>query len=535
MKENKKWVFWFATIVIIVTSIPYLLGFSLQGTDWRFSGFLIGVEDGNSYIAKMLRGANGDWLFFSPYTTVHQNGLFAFLPYILLGKLAAEPGVHLQLVAIFQLLRVIGSFLSIFASYDLICLFIDDEGLRRVSLALITLGGGLGWLLIFFVQANSLLTMPLEFYSPESFGFLEVFGLPHLAISRAFLFWGICQYLGSFESKKPIQNSILGGILWLAAGIFQPLTVATGWILLAIHQLIFWITGWIQNQKVEFTPEQVKWIKSAVLMGLISSPIVLYSLIGSEIEPYFSAWTKQNLILSPSPQYYVFAYLVFLPFAVLQMLNVLKKKSIRESFLAGWVIGFPFMAYAPHNLQRRLPEGIWAAIIILAISYLSQKSWKNSKSLWGMYGISFLSTFLVYFGSLQAVVKLSEPIYIPAAEVRMFQYFSANQLVNQHILADYSIGNNLPAWVPEFVVLGHGPESIDYSKYEDLVNKIWGNEISSHEKKDLLLTNDVDFLIRGPEEEENHLWDPGQTKDFNLVYDQSGYMIYQIDELDHQK
>ncbi|MGD8633386.1 MAG: hypothetical protein PVF85_07435, partial [Anaerolineales bacterium] len=69
MKPSQIRCFWlFAALVAILTSIPYVLGFAAQGSDWAFTGFVFGVEDGNSYIAKMLLGSSGDWLFRSPYS-----------------------------------------------------------------------------------------------------------------------------------------------------------------------------------------------------------------------------------------------------------------------------------------------------------------------------------------------------------------------------------------------------------------------------------------------------------------------------------
>ena len=62
-KRYPQWIWVFGFTVMLVTAIPYLLGYAFEGTQWRFTGFVIGVEDGNSYMAKMLRGANGDWLF----------------------------------------------------------------------------------------------------------------------------------------------------------------------------------------------------------------------------------------------------------------------------------------------------------------------------------------------------------------------------------------------------------------------------------------------------------------------------------------
>ena len=70
---------------MILTMIPYIVGYSTQGEGWRFTGFVIGVEDGNSYLTKMLSGADGDWLFRTPYSIEHQKGFLAFISYILLG------------------------------------------------------------------------------------------------------------------------------------------------------------------------------------------------------------------------------------------------------------------------------------------------------------------------------------------------------------------------------------------------------------------------------------------------------------------
>ena len=55
-REEYHWLWKAVLFLLILTSIPYLIGFARQGSEWRFAGFLFGVEDGNSYIAKMLSG-----------------------------------------------------------------------------------------------------------------------------------------------------------------------------------------------------------------------------------------------------------------------------------------------------------------------------------------------------------------------------------------------------------------------------------------------------------------------------------------------
>src|SRR5437763_1311748 len=82
-----RWVARVAAVAAAVSSLPYIAGCLSSTPAWRFGGFVLGIEDGNSYIAKMSLGARGAWLFHLLYTPEpHQPGLF-FPFYLLLGKL----------------------------------------------------------------------------------------------------------------------------------------------------------------------------------------------------------------------------------------------------------------------------------------------------------------------------------------------------------------------------------------------------------------------------------------------------------------
>ncbi len=127
---ERRTVLLFALIVMFITTIPYIIGYSAQGDEYRFSGFVFGVEDGNSYIAKMLNGWSGNLLFRSPYTAYPQAGLYFYLPYLLLGKLGSPPALHEQLVALFHLFRIAAGILFICASYDFTARFVEYRRLR---------------------------------------------------------------------------------------------------------------------------------------------------------------------------------------------------------------------------------------------------------------------------------------------------------------------------------------------------------------------------------------------------------------------
>ena len=159
MKEyisERKTIVIFAVVIMAITMIPYLLGYSNQGEELRYTGFVIGVEDGNSYIAKMRSGTEGNWLFRSPHSAEDQKGAIAYLPYILLGKLASSPASHEQLVALYHIARLFFGILAILASYDFISIYISSPSHRFRALFLVILGGGLGWVLVLINQKGFL-------------------------------------------------------------------------------------------------------------------------------------------------------------------------------------------------------------------------------------------------------------------------------------------------------------------------------------------------------------------------------------------
>src|SRR5215468_11002134 len=181
----------FALFILILTTLPYIAGAAAQGDNWRFGWFMFGVEDGNSYLAKMREGAVGGWLFHIAYTSEPHDGALLFTPYLAAGKLAAlfvapsSPAFVDTMFVIFHVSRLVFDFLLILVLYRFIATFLVKRSLRGLALVLVTLGGGFGWLLVLLNQGNFLGSLPVDFYIPEGYSFLVLYGLPHVALARA--------------------------------------------------------------------------------------------------------------------------------------------------------------------------------------------------------------------------------------------------------------------------------------------------------------------------------------------------------------
>jgi hypothetical protein len=475
--KNRQWVIIWGMFVFGITIIPYLLGFALQGVDWRFSGFVFGVEDGNSYIAKMMNGAYGDWLFRTPFTTLKQSGILAFIPYLVLGKLTTEPGQHEQLLALFQGFRLAGILLYCLAAYDFFRLFSSNDNLIRWGVIISTIWGGLGWMTLFGLKGSGYSGLPVDLYSPETFGFLSLFGLPHLAFSRALLAWGWCLFIKTDVSQTPWRRGLVIGILWLFMGLFQPLSVVTAWAGMGGAWLVSRILEIIQNKKnfnILKSQNTTDRLKTAVVACAISSFWIIYNVLAIIRDPFLKGWSEQNIIRSPALIDYFFSFCLVLVPAGFGFYLVLRKKIMAGAMLVGFVILFPLLAYFPINLQRRLPDGIWWILIALSIIGIGElgKKWRTRLQALVMAGI-FTSVFLL-IGGVFSTLTPTQPVYAPIEKIQAIEAIGNNWGGQGRpiVLADYQISNIVPAWINAKVLIGHGPESVNLQQMQEIVEDI---------------------------------------------------------------
>src|SRR5260221_12896694 len=103
----------------------------------------------------------------------------------------SSPGFVDAMLLIFHVSRLFFDFLLSVVLYRFIAAFLVKRSLRWLALILVTLSGGFGWLLILLNQGNLLGSLPIDFFLPEGYSFLVLYGLPHVALARAAMFGGL--------------------------------------------------------------------------------------------------------------------------------------------------------------------------------------------------------------------------------------------------------------------------------------------------------------------------------------------------------
>ena len=526
-KAERKWIWLYALLIMVITSVPYVIGFLMQDDHWRYTGFVFGVEDGNSYIAKMLSGAYGAWLFRTPYTTHSQQGVLAYFPYLALGRVSLASLRHTSLVWWFQVFRWAGGIMMVHGTYDFVSIFLKNISSRRFATVVATAGGGLGWLVVLGLDGIWQNGLPLEFYSPETFGFLSLYGLPHLACARGLLMWGLARYLTG--GGHPWRDGLITGLLWLLLGIMQPMTVLIGGAVIGLHLLLTGI-GWITRR----ADLQSKWklqFQYALGMAIVSAPLIAYTAIAFLTDPFLRVWSAQNILPSPPIPDYLLAYGIMLLLAVFGAKFVLQHNDKnRWLLILGWIALFPILAYAPFNVQRRLVEGAWVAMVVFAVAAF--ETYKPGVQRIIRYGLltSFLPGLILIAGGVATVMQLKTPLYRPASEVAVFEFLAKNADVNDIVLASYETSNPLPAWAPLRIMIGHGPESFQLEKGKARVDRFFQTGTSDEERLELLNEFQVRYVFWGPNERDLGPWQPSQADYLQAWYENDGYQVFKVIE-----
>jgi len=524
--REKRWVFAWAILLAVITTIPYIMGFIGENENWLFSGFVYGVEDGNSYIAKMRLGASGAWLFRSPYTTQAQEGVLAFLPYILLGKLAVGREMHTQFIILFHLFRIVSIPFVVYATYQFVSLFLKEIYWRRWVTLLATVGGGVGWLLLILGEQNWLGSLPLAWISPEWFGYLSILGQPHLILARALLLSGLTFYL---KSSQNVTYAWVAGLIFLGMGFVHSLSLVSAYFVIGLHVLVIWLRAFTTQTK----PIAWRWTRAAIRALIGPAPILLYMVYRFTTDPFLRSWTEQNKILTPHPAHIFVAYGLILPFVILGIKPMIKRRRWSGLLPLLWLAALPLLAYAPHNLQRRLPEGMW--VIVLTLGALGLQHLTKDHRRWRNIGGALLIAFsiptslLILAGGIGVTGQPAQPVYRPLEEVRAFEQIVAIDSTIPSVISSFDTGNALPAWTDAKVVIGHGPESINLRVNAAKVEAFYANRMEPEDAIAFLRSNNINTIFFGPSERKLGEFEPGNRPDYVLLYQSGDYMIYKVD------
>ncbi len=544
-----RWVCMASVVVLLIVSIPYAVAWGCQTPERVFSGFNFIVDDAFSYLAKMRQGAGGAWLFHIAYTPETHSAALFYLFYLLLGKLAVVlPGADLtaRMVWVYHGARVVFGLGLLLTVYRFLAEFTERVAVRRLAWLMVTLGGGLGWLLAAVGQYDWLGSIPLDFYLAEGFAFLALYGFPHIALAQSLLLWGVLFLLRAwgpsprskvqspshalrfthyvlritFHVSRSTFHAATAGICWLVMGLIIPFYVAVAWAVMGAAWLV-----------LGFRERRVLWREglAAGAAVFVSAPVVAYSAWVFITEPVYATWAAQNRILSPPPLHYLAAYGVPLVLAAFAARDAWREEELGWLALA-WVGVTPFLVYLPFNLQRRLVAGVQVPLCLLA-------AWGGAR-LWGAgrrwLVVALLATMaatsLVFLAGSGAWMLARPPlVFRDAGEVAALDWLAGQVQPDDVVLTAYDTGNYLPARVGARVFLGHGLETVNAEEKEAQVEQFFDATTDDAWRRQLLARYGVDYVFWGPAERTMGAFNPHLAFYLRPVYEGGDYAVFEVE------
>jgi hypothetical protein len=513
--SRREWraVILFALAVLLLTTLPYLVGAAAGDPDQRFGWFTFRVEDGNSYLAKMRQGAAGDGLFRLPYTHEPHDGALMFVPYLLLGKVAAllvppdSPALTDAMLLVYHIARLIFGGLLILVTYRFVAVFLRSRRLRWLALTLICLGGGAGWLLIALGAGYWYGEPPLDINVPEAYTFYLFYGLPHLSLARAGLLGG---WLFMFRAARPgpprrwLLAAGLAGACWLVTALCAPFLVAVIGGVLGAWGLAVWL-------RTRTFPGALA--LRAAIAAVPAGVMLLYTLLAVGANPALSAFQAQNLLLSPHPAHLIAGYGLYVILA-LPALGWAWRRGGRDArflLLLAWIVAAPLLAYVPVEIQRRLVEGVFVPLCILAAAgmHLGLLRWLQRRA--GRWAVSAVALTLVGLAALTPALTLlysavnvlvpptAAPFYHASDELAALDWLNANASPDSVALAaDPITANYLPARTALRGYYGHPIETLDVRRKQASARRFFAGEMDAAERCAFLTESRIGHVLDGP-------------------------------------
>jgi hypothetical protein len=508
--RETRWVLLTAALVVGLSCLPYAYAYLTTPPDLRFTGLLFNPQDGNSYYAKMLQGARGEWLFHLPFTSEPHEGAFIFTYYLALGHLARLTGLSIPLI--YHLARAVNGFLCLLAAYGFVTLVTAKVSERRLIFLVVATSSGLGWLI------GLLGYMTVDLWVPEAVTFYAILANPHFSLAMALMpvIFGLGAAGWGRERFPGWARGTLAGGAALLLAVVQPFCLVTVYAVLVVNLAI-----------LAARRRRWPWAEIGVAAAVVvaSAPFLLYDAWVYMVNPALRAWSAQNLTPSPPPWDYALSYGVMLLLALVGGVWALRRGRDVDLLLVVWVGADLILLYLPIPLQRRLVLGLHLPLAILASLGLSRsilpRLRAGRKALTaGILGFSALTNVFLLLGASLAAAQHDPRLYLSADEGRALAWMRDHLPPDAVVLAAPQTGLFIPAWAGQRVVYGHQFETINAEKKKAQVEAFFRGTDDA-----LLHDYGVSYVFVGPRE--RTLGNGAPPDDWQIAFACDGVAVYQ--------
>ena len=497
-------------LVLSMVTLPYIFAARLDGGSHVFNGFLLNPIDGNSYLAKMYQGWEGEWRFRLPFTSDPGKGAFLFLFYLGLGHLSRV--LNLPLIAVFHSTRLLASFLLLYSLWEFYGGILKTRQFRKLAFALASLGSGLGWLLVPFGSFTA------DFWVAETYPFLSSYANPHFPLGLALL---LCLVNPRKLQVQGWHKILTSALVAFALSIINPFG-----IVIALMVLIgIWLWAFLLKAK----PNQI--LTVILTVTIFGFPMVIYDYWVALSDPVFANWNAQNITPSPDLWDLVISLSPALIFGIWGVITWKRSKSREEipmSLLVFWAVLGLISIYLPLDLQRRFMMGLYVPLAGLAAYGIEALS--NLKPGWslvlnaGVLLFSIPTNLLILLAANGGIHSRNPQIFLTTSEIRTLMWISNNSDPDDLILASPDMGLFIPSYSGRRVLYGHPFETVLAEQEKAIVLDYFQGRYETNQVESFIQNRGIDYVLYGPREKD--LGNAAILPEWEIVFENDDVIIY---------
>jgi hypothetical protein len=479
-----RWALGWGAVVIVLSCLPYIYAYTAAPSSHTFGGFLVNYLDGNSYLAKMREGYDGDWLFRLAFTPEKQSGLLVFTLYLALGHLAKATG--LPLIVVFHIARAASGLFLLTTVYRLAAEFTADRSARRWAFAIAAGGGGLAILSLALGRSNAAQFAPVDLLVPEAFGFYSTLTNPHFCLAFALEAWAVLLVIRPTRWNRAVLLVVLV-LAGLGIASMAPYLTPVVWVTIG--------AGLMFRRPLD---SAALW-RAGIVLGA-SGLLLAYEYWAMTADPVIAGWARQNQ--TPSPAWLdVFLGLgLWLPMAGVGAWRAWdgRRDVPTLAALLTWLLVSLVLVFIPYALQRRFLGGIFMPLDVLAgggVAWVWTRAGRARRlAAAGTILLGFSSTALVLLALFSAPATADPKMYLTFDETAGLLWLDAQGLHGDIVLADSRLGLFVPGWTGARSVYGHPMETLDAAAKRAEVDNYY-----AHGDAALLQRYSVRFVLGGPQ------------------------------------
>lgn len=536
------WVAGWITLVLLLSTIPYILGLLTAPPDTTFTGALINNMDTFSYYGKMQLGLHGEWGFGLFYTAGADSGCSPFfLLYIALGHVAGLTGLSIPLV--YHAARLVCGALLGLAVTQFAARTLSSEIEQRLALALVLFTGGWGWLIVSVFGVNVDRDFIMDLWRLEANGPATLAGFPHFALVVACQIWLVLAGLAVVENPKRRRvwmSGFAGAVAALAIVLIHPHQLLVPGLVLSIVVLRDVLTenqpwyGWVVFQAL---------LRRGIVLLAIVLPavlMVLYQWVSIQREPQIQSWLNGSFPVSVP---LLSMASLYGPVWLLVLLGFWRGVSQRDTALfvaVTWLAIELILLRLPLDVSSRYAQGLYVPVAILAAAGWNRcvASWlsRHVSRLIGLAALPVLFTSValssVFFLAmlLARIGNQGNPDYYMLADERAaLAWLDDVATLDDAVLSDPVVGNRIPAWAGVRVLVGHGHETLDYDQRVDDVRWFFDAHTADSARIEYLRRFGIDYVYFSPAERALGAFDPAAAPYLTAGFTRGAVTVYVVD------